>query len=285
MSKILGIACSKRRLGNSDLLLQEALLAAKSLGAETEYLRLADLNIKPCLGCLSCVYKGTCAIKDDDMETLWKKLKDADGLIIAAPTYLFSPPGIVKKAIDRTLSITNDLAELAQRKRFAATINVAGNIKWNFLGVEFLNLFALAYHFEVIDYLEAYSTGPGEVLLKDEYPEQARRLGEIIVKALSGEVIRRKPELNQCPACYSKSFQFASPQKVFCCVCATSGKLVPGQSGVEIIFDEQEVAHHFWTPAHRRFHLDDWVIPTKDVFLKKKEAIKPLLAKYRQYRL
>ena len=49
--KILGIAGSKRKKGNTSILLKEALKAAQKEGAETELIFLGDYTIKDCLGC------------------------------------------------------------------------------------------------------------------------------------------------------------------------------------------------------------------------------------------
>jgi multimeric flavodoxin WrbA len=282
MHKILGITCSHRHLGNSDVLLKEALMEAKKDCPDIEYLRLSDMVIKPCRGCLKCVYKGTCAILDDDFGVLWEKLKSADGLIIAAPTYLFSPPGIVKMVVDRCLTISKDLDSIAGRTRVAATINVAGNRKWNYLGVEILNLLPLAYGYEVIDYLEAYAPGPGEVLLNPENVNGARRLGARVAKALHGAVEHRQVADGQCPACYSKTFRFGPAGIVECCTCGIKGSLTAIKENWQLGFSREEIAYHFWTLQHRRNHLNGWVIPTRDVYLKKREEIKKLLPRYRE---
>jgi len=45
--KLLGLACG-RRMGNSGILLREALMGAEELGVDVEILRLLDLDLKPC---------------------------------------------------------------------------------------------------------------------------------------------------------------------------------------------------------------------------------------------
>ena len=45
-------------MGNSEILLKEALMAAEERsGAEVEIIRLMDLTIKPCTGCEACAKK------------------------------------------------------------------------------------------------------------------------------------------------------------------------------------------------------------------------------------
>lgn len=282
MSKVLGITCSYRRLGNCDVLLQEALLGAKEAGAEVEYLRLSDLHIKSCRGCLNCVFKGGCVIKNDDMALLWDKLKEYDGLLIAAPTYLFSPAGIVKMAIDRAMIGSRELDALSGRHRAAATISVAGNNKWNPLGLEILNTFPLAYGYNIVNYLEAYAPGPGETLLDDKVVADAHHLGASVVKALEGSPEKKKPAPGQCPVCYSRAFKLATPGEVRCCTCGISGKIIATENNWEIDINRSDMSNHFWTLNHRHEHLEQWVIPSKEVYLGKREAIKEKLKKYRK---
>ena len=74
--KILGLVGSYRRLGNTEVLVKEALMEAQRLGAEVDILRLTDLEIKPCKGCMACVFKQEeCRIQDEwrVLETCWIK--------------------------------------------------------------------------------------------------------------------------------------------------------------------------------------------------------------------
>ena len=53
--RVLGIACSPRAGGNSDLLVQKALAGAESAGATLELIALRDLEIAPCQECNACL--------------------------------------------------------------------------------------------------------------------------------------------------------------------------------------------------------------------------------------
>jgi len=282
MPRVLGMNCSCRRYGNSDVLLQEALLSSRENGVEVEYLRLSDYKVKSCRGCLSCAFSGGCVIKDDDMPLIWEKMKNSDGLLVSAPTYLFSPVGIVKMVIDRAFIYSKELDEIYGRNRVAATISVAGNSKWNPLGVEILNLLPLAYGYRLVDYLEAYATGPGEVLLDDENVNGARRLGLAVAAELQGKTQKRKPEPGQCPVCYSKSFHFTGSDEVMCCTCGIMWRVSLNGGKWELEVNPDEIPNHFYSHRHRREHLDGWVIPSKDKFLANREAIKKRLRRYKE---
>ena len=79
----------------------------ESTGAKVKYINLADLNIKPCTGCLSCWGRteGECVIKNDDISIVKEKLLNADIIIESFPLFFFSMPGVLKSFTDRLLSM------------------------------------------------------------------------------------------------------------------------------------------------------------------------------------
>ncbi len=46
--KVLGIVCSPRKGGNTEILVKEALQAAEEKGAETELILVSEMDINPC---------------------------------------------------------------------------------------------------------------------------------------------------------------------------------------------------------------------------------------------
>lgn len=98
--KVLGIVCSPRKGGNTEILLKEALKSAAALGAETELLPLYDKKMEPCTGCYSCLKTGECYI-DDDIQDMYPKLIEADGIIWGSPVYFFGVTSQAKMLIDR----------------------------------------------------------------------------------------------------------------------------------------------------------------------------------------
>ena len=100
MIRILGIVGSPRMGGNTELLVAEALRASTEDGAETEILRLADKEVRPCDACLSCRKTGECRIKDD-FNPIFEKMSTADGIILASPVFFGSATPQIKATIDR----------------------------------------------------------------------------------------------------------------------------------------------------------------------------------------
>lgn len=78
---------------------------AQETGACVEYIWINSLNIKPCLGCLSCWGKtpGECVIKNDDANMIKEKIMECDVFIESYPLYFFGMPGTMKVFTDRMM--------------------------------------------------------------------------------------------------------------------------------------------------------------------------------------
>jgi multimeric flavodoxin WrbA len=98
--KVLGIAGSPRRGGNTDLLLAEVLKGAQSKRARVKTIVLNDLDITPCQHCDACFEAGVCRIKDD-MQTVYRELEKADGIVLASPVHFMGVTAQTKAMIDR----------------------------------------------------------------------------------------------------------------------------------------------------------------------------------------
>ncbi len=101
--KILILAGSPRKGGNSDLLCDEFARGAAEAGHTVEKLRVAEKNIGYCRACYACRESGVCAIHDDMAEVL-QKMIDADVLVLASPVYFYSISAQLKAVIDRSVA-------------------------------------------------------------------------------------------------------------------------------------------------------------------------------------
>ena len=63
--KAIGIVGSPRKNGNTEILTGHCLKAIAEEGLETELIRLADLDIRPCNACMVCRDNKPCPIEDD----------------------------------------------------------------------------------------------------------------------------------------------------------------------------------------------------------------------------
>ncbi len=98
--RILGIGGSPRRGGNSDILLDAALMGARSAGARTEKIVLNDIEFMACQECGGCDRTGRCIIRDG-MGPIYKKIDNSDGIIAASPVFFGSISAQLKMMIDR----------------------------------------------------------------------------------------------------------------------------------------------------------------------------------------
>ena len=102
--RVLGIACSPRVHGNTEILIQEALNSAKESGANVELFTISGKIMYPCDACDACSKTGQCHIKDD-MQPLYEKMLEADGIIFGSPVYTWSVSAQAKIIMDRSRAI------------------------------------------------------------------------------------------------------------------------------------------------------------------------------------
>ena len=92
MKKVLIIAGSPRKDGNSDLLARQFAKGAEESGNEVEIIYLRDKQLNYCKGCLVCLKKGECFQKDD-ANSLLPKMMEADVVCFSCPVYYYSVCG------------------------------------------------------------------------------------------------------------------------------------------------------------------------------------------------
>ncbi len=92
---------AKMEKGNTARVLAPFLEGMKEAGASVELFYAKRLDVKPCAGEFHCWYKkpGDCYI-EDDMQTLYPRLRGADILVLATPVYI-PLPGEMQNLINR----------------------------------------------------------------------------------------------------------------------------------------------------------------------------------------
>ena len=95
---------SPRKHGNTQALVDAFARVLREKRHEVNILYLNELNIGPCRGCLACLKKGECRIKDDDMTKVRREIREADVLVYATPIYWFAPSGQLKVVMDRSMA-------------------------------------------------------------------------------------------------------------------------------------------------------------------------------------
>ena len=276
-------------MGNSEILLKEALMAAEESGAEVELLRLHELNIKPCIGCISCSKDqqsggtGACVIKDDDMPFFNEKLLACDGIIVGIPVYIMGPPGYFKVLCDR-IGPSHDIAWQMEAKKIAEAdgreskidpryfkervsgfiaVGGAPTPDWLSLALPLMNLFTFPMQIEVIDQMQVMASPlPAQVVLNVEALERARRLGRNV-----GEAMGKSPEQLEwkgddpgtCPVCHSNVMIVGKRSPVECAICGIKGELVENNGEITVTFSEEQKSIARLTIEGKKMHFDDVV--------------------------
>ena len=182
--KILGISGSPRRGGNTDILLDNALKGAQNKGAEVEKITLNNLKFSPCQECENMPNNEFCIIKDD-MQTVYRKIEEADAIILASPIFFGSLSAQTKMMIDRFQCVwraKNILKkQVFEKRKTGAFISVQGSNRKDF----FDNARAIVKNFFATinaDYKEElFCSGIGErdaILRHQELLKTAFNLGE-----------------------------------------------------------------------------------------------------------
>lgn len=101
MSRIVVLAGSMRKGGNTDLLAQ-AFADGASKNNIVEIVSVADYKVNPCIGCNTCFTReGNQCFQKDGMTEIYQKLKTADVIAIASPVYFYGVSAELKAVIDR----------------------------------------------------------------------------------------------------------------------------------------------------------------------------------------
>jgi len=184
--KVLGIYGSPRKGGNTDILLDEALKGAASVGSEISVIRCCDLKIEGCLECGGCDATGKCIV-DDDMQTVYPKLLESQIIILSSPIFFYGITSQAKALIDRcqalwsrrTLEKTPEERKTLDRGRGYLVSVGATKGKNLFEGAQltakyFFDALGMSYEGGVL--IKAVE-GKGDVVSRPEYMKQAFDLG------------------------------------------------------------------------------------------------------------
>jgi len=156
--KILAISCSPRKGGNTETMLRAALDTAQADGAETELISLSGKRINPCDGCYACRRTGQCHIQDD-MQELYDKMWQADGILVGTPVYFWNVTAQAKAMIDRTFAFS---PERNLRNKAAGAVVAQGRYGGT-AATSALNSFFLGHRMIVIGNAVGFGNEKGSV--------------------------------------------------------------------------------------------------------------------------
>jgi len=180
--KILIFMGSPRREGNSTLLARQVEAGAKAAGADVENFFLHDLDVKACDACDICRDKTeTDCILDDDMRDIFPKLRQADGIVIASPTYWFTVSAQTKLFMDRWYALGGPEGYALKGKKFGIVLTYADADPFTSGAVNALRTFQDALKFieaTIVGMVYGSAWKAGEIKDNQEVMEKAYELGK-----------------------------------------------------------------------------------------------------------
>jgi multimeric flavodoxin WrbA len=187
---VVALLGSPRKKGNSTFLAKQIISGAKSAGARVETVYLNGLNIRPCQGCYACKKKNSsgCAV-DDDMQSLYPKLLEADAWVIASPVYWFNMSAQTKIFMDRCFALWNGDPDINPfyKKRIAIAMSYGDSDPFSSGCVNALRSFQDAYRYagaKIVGMVYGSAEKAGEIASNAELMAEAEELGKKLVTHL-----------------------------------------------------------------------------------------------------
>jgi multimeric flavodoxin WrbA/uncharacterized Zn finger protein (UPF0148 family) len=267
--KVVGISFGRRN-ERCDVMVKEALFAAKAAGADVKFINTITLNIGHCRACDYCSRqreKGEveihCCFKDD-YHILEEACLDADGIIIGAPVYVVGIVGQFKNFVDR-FGPSHDRATLIEenkkrkaegkpeldpryfKDRYTGFISVGGaqTHNWVALGLPMLDLFSFSFCMKCVGHVDAYDQGrTGHPLFDPELMKKCASLGTAVAESLGkpyDEVDTWSGDDGVCPVCHNPLLSMNGTTRVECPVCGIWGTLSVNGDKVDVEWSQEEI--------------------------------------------
>lgn len=120
--KVVAFSGSARKDGNTAILVKHVFRELESEGINTELFQLAGKKIRGCRACYKCKEKKNhrCTIEKDVVNDCIAMMLDADGIILASPTYFSDVTSEMKALIDRAGMVSRANGDMLKRKVGAA---------------------------------------------------------------------------------------------------------------------------------------------------------------------
>ena len=164
--------------GSTAILCEEFARGARQAGHEAERIDVAQADVRPCKGCVSCGYGARPCVQRDGVAAILEKILAADVLVLATPLYYYyyGMSAQLKAVIDRFCS---ESSAITARRLRSALLAVAWNAdSWTFDALE-------AHYDTLIRYLDlrdcgralGYGFGTPSMTRATGAPQRALELG------------------------------------------------------------------------------------------------------------
>ena len=124
--KVIAFNGSARKDGNTAIMVKQVFGELEKEGIETEMIQFSGQKIRGCIACYKCFENKDqrCAVKNDIANECIEKMLEADGIILASPTYFADVSAELKALIDRAGLVAKANKEMFARKVGAAVVAV-----------------------------------------------------------------------------------------------------------------------------------------------------------------
>lgn len=269
-AKLLGIVCSPRKHGNSELFIKELFQQLEG-DWELELLRLPELEIRPCRACYRCLFESRQCVQKDDFTLALQALIECSAYVVACPTYLLGPNASLKLFLDRGLAFYGVADRLWGKPAVGVAIaGIEGLEGYTKLAVESFVKLTMG---ELRGVEVIYGALPGEIFLKG-----AAVTAKNLARALEAGKPAKDPQVSTCPLCGGDTFRFLANGQVRCMLCSSKGRLhseegvltvetLPGDH--PLFFSYEDVLRHA-----------KWLQGMKEQFINRRSELKSIASKY-----
>lgn len=274
--KILGISGGQPN-GSNDAMCKEALMGAKEMGAEVEFVRLLDLDLQCCKGCVACVMslmsgRGNGCVLKDDFDWLLDKMLDADGILFTNPVFEKGAPAVFHIIMDRFGPRTDRghsiiATEIAEKTggtkpdprflqdKVISYVGIGGSDWTQRIACDHA-IHAMSPAWTIIDN-EVFPWSKG-IIMEDEKVARMREIGQNLTAAakdIPNAAYQGKKGV--CPHCNSNNFYHdLESGDVICCLCGIVGEMAVKDDKMVFTYPPEQLEYAHDTPSGKAIHAE-----------------------------
>jgi multimeric flavodoxin WrbA len=177
---------SPREKGNSSLLADQVADGARAAGAEVESFDLHSMDIRPCDACDACQGTDADCIIEDDMQTLYPKLRSADAIVVASPIYWFTMSAQTKLCIDRWYALEGPQGNALAGKQIGIVLTYGDTDPFTSGAINAIRTFQDMFRYvkaNIVGIVYGSASKAGEIQNQQELMERAFKLGRKLADA------------------------------------------------------------------------------------------------------
>ena len=180
---------SPREKGNSSALADQVAAGARAAGAQVESLVLQNMNIQPCNACDACHESGDgqCVL-EDDMQSLYPKLRSADAIVLASPVYWFTMSAQLKLCIDRWYALEGPRGNALKGKQIGIVLAYGDTDPFTSGAINAIRSFHDMFRYiraDIVGIVYGTAMNVGDAQKQPDLMERAYKLGRKLAGASS----------------------------------------------------------------------------------------------------